>query len=133
MTGTIIKTLRNKANMSQDELAKLSGYNDRSSIAKIESGKVDLPESKIKQFSKIFSVTPAALMGFEPLNDSQGEKREAEGKKADVFGMLSEEENELIEKYRKLTIFNQGRIFQQTDSLLDSQTKGKEKCTISVG
>ena len=49
--------------MSQDELARLAGYTDRSSIAKIEQGSVDLPQSKISMFAKIFRVTPSFLMG----------------------------------------------------------------------
>ena len=67
MTGEVIKALRIRRGLSQDALAKLCGYEDRSSIAKIETGKVDLPESKIKLFSKVFEVTPASLMGLEPL------------------------------------------------------------------
>ena len=66
-TGENIKILRKQMNLSQDELANLAGYTDRSTIAKIESGKIDLTESKIIQFSRIFDVTPAALMGYTPL------------------------------------------------------------------
>ena len=63
-TGDIIKKLRLQANLSQHELAIKAGYNDRSSIAKIESGKVDLPESKIMIFSEIFNVAPSEIMGI---------------------------------------------------------------------
>ena len=51
--------------MSQNELAKLTGYTDRSSIAKIEKGEVDLTESKIKAFADALNVRPAVLMGWE--------------------------------------------------------------------
>lgn len=64
-TFEIIRALRISKNLSQDELAKKVGYTDRSSIAKIESGKVDLPESKIILFSKVLGVTPAVLMGMD--------------------------------------------------------------------
>lgn len=37
-----IKKRRMELGMTQDDLAKLTGYTDRSSIAKIEAGKVDL-------------------------------------------------------------------------------------------
>jgi transcriptional regulator with XRE-family HTH domain len=40
------------------------GYTDRSSIAKIESGKVDLPQSKIMEFANVFGVDPGDLMGW---------------------------------------------------------------------
>ena len=59
-----IKKFRLERKMTQDELAYRAGYNDRSSIAKIESGRVDLSQSKIKQFAEIFGVTPGCLMGW---------------------------------------------------------------------
>ena len=59
-----IKQLRAEKRMSQQDLALLTGYQDRSSIAKIESGAVDLPQSKILLFAKALGVTPAQLMGL---------------------------------------------------------------------
>lgn len=63
-TGQMIKQLRKAAKMSQEELARKVGYTDRSSIAKIESDKAELTESKIKQISEIFGITPAELLGI---------------------------------------------------------------------
>lgn len=60
-----IKKYRLERNLSQTELAKLIGYTDRSSIAKIEKGSVDLPQSKIKMFADVFGVSPSKLMGNE--------------------------------------------------------------------
>lgn len=60
-----IKTLREQKGMTQAELAEASGYADRSSIAKIEGGIVDLPRSKIETFAKIFGVSPSDLMGWD--------------------------------------------------------------------
>ena len=51
--------------MTQEELARKAGYTDRSMIAKIEKGQVDLSQSKIKQFADIFGVTPGHLMGWD--------------------------------------------------------------------
>lgn len=59
-----IRRLRLEKHISQDELARLTGYKDRSSITKIESGKVDLPQSKILLFSKVLGVSPSSLMGL---------------------------------------------------------------------
>lgn len=58
-----IRKYRIERRMSQAELAKKTGYGDRSSIAKIERGDVDLPQSKIILFAKALSVTPGDLMG----------------------------------------------------------------------
>lgn len=60
-----IKRLREQRGMSQEALALKTGYKDRSSIAKIESGHVDLSQSKIAIFASVLGVTPAQLMGWE--------------------------------------------------------------------
>lgn len=65
-----IKKFRNAAGMTQGELAERLGYTDRSSIAKIEKGIVDLPQSKIRQIADVFGVAPGILMGYEDNPDS---------------------------------------------------------------
>ena len=60
-----IKYLREKRGLSQEELAAMVGYKDRSSIAKVESGLVDLSQSKIAAFAAALGVTPAQLMCIE--------------------------------------------------------------------
>lgn len=83
-----IKALRLKLNISQDELAKKVGYTDRSSIAKVESGKVDLTESKIRAFANVLGVSVMELMGLEPSAKSSA---------------LTESEVKLIDNYRNAT------------------------------
>lgn len=65
-----IRRFRLAKKMSQAELAKLTGYNDRSSIAKIEKGDVDLAQSKIMLFAKALGVDAGTLMGNTGLNNS---------------------------------------------------------------
>lgn len=60
-----IRRHRKEAGMTQDELARLTGYTDRSSIAKIEKGLVDLTQTKIAQFAQVFGVSAGELMGWE--------------------------------------------------------------------
>lgn len=60
--GNNIKRLRKKLGLSQDELAEMCGYTSRSSIAKIESGCVDIPQSKIVAFAKALKVLPSDLI-----------------------------------------------------------------------
>ena len=57
-----IKSLRLNKELSQEQLAAMTGYKDRTSIAKIEAGKVDLSQSKIIEFAKALDVTPSYLM-----------------------------------------------------------------------
>lgn len=60
-----IRDLRIKAGMSQDELAHLMGYSDRSMITKIESGKVDISQKKILAFANALHTTTSYLMGLD--------------------------------------------------------------------
>lgn len=53
-----IKKYRIKLNLTQQQLADLTGYGDRSSIAKIEKGLVDLSQSKLELFAKVLHVSP---------------------------------------------------------------------------
>jgi transcriptional regulator with XRE-family HTH domain len=66
--GLMIKNLRLNKGLSQSELAELVGYKDKTAIAKIEAGKVDLPQSKIYALAKALSTTPSYLFG--DLNDA---------------------------------------------------------------
>lgn len=59
-----IRERRKQLDMSQDQLAQLAGYTDRTSISKIEAGKVDLTQSKIKAIADALRTTPAYLMGW---------------------------------------------------------------------
>ena len=58
-----IKEKRQEQGLTQAELAKRTGYSDKSMIAKIESGKIDLPLSKVEIFSNALDSTPVELMG----------------------------------------------------------------------
>lgn len=59
-----IKRLREEKGLSQDALAKLTGYTDRSSITKIEKGQIDLQQSKIELFAKALGTTSRELVGW---------------------------------------------------------------------
>lgn len=63
--GEKIKNRRIELKITQEELSKLTGYSDRSSITKIEKGKVDLTLSKLKEFAKVLKVSPEYLMGYK--------------------------------------------------------------------
>lgn len=65
-----IKRLRKEKKMSQEKLARLTGYTDRSSIAKIEKGDVDIPQSKIMLFAQALGVDAGALMGADGVTDT---------------------------------------------------------------
>lgn len=83
-----IERLRNGWN--QSELAKRVGYTDKSMIAKIEAGKVDLSQTKIRAFANVFGVTESYLMGWD----------EAEFDVSSIENTLTKSELNLIKQYR---------------------------------
>ena len=58
-----IKRKRIELGMSQQKLAELTGYADRSMICKIEKGVVDIPQSKVVEFARALNTTPGDLIG----------------------------------------------------------------------
>ena len=60
-----IRKRRVELGMTQKELARLAGYENRSSIARIERGDTNLPHSKIVEIAQALKVTPSYLMGWE--------------------------------------------------------------------
>lgn len=60
-----IKARRKALDMTQAELALKTGYADKSTISRIEKGKVDLSQSKIEAFAKALRTTANDLMGYD--------------------------------------------------------------------
>lgn len=98
--------------MTQEELAKLTGYSDRSMIAKIEQGLVDLSQSKIERFAKVFGVAPNTLTGWSGnVNGmSIGEKikaaRLAKGMTQEELGQLLGVQKSAVAKYENGRVVN---------------------------
>lgn len=85
--GQRIKNRRIALNMTQEELGLKVGYTSRSSINKVELGKVDIPQSKIESLANALHVTPAFLMGWEEAPNS--ELRPVKLKKFRMLGEIS--------------------------------------------
>lgn len=63
-----IRRLRKEKNLSQDKLASLVGYSDRSVISRIEKGEIELSQSKLIAFAEVLGVTPLYLLNEKPLS-----------------------------------------------------------------
>ena len=81
--GERIKKRRLDLKLSQEEIAQSLGYTSRSSISKIESGKNDIPHSKVADFAEALQTTPVYLMGlsdkpesFKSVEDDYTQERE---------------------------------------------------------
>ncbi len=62
INGELIKQKRLERGLSQQELAILCGYNDKSAICKIETGCVeDIPLTKAIKMAQILKVKPTEL------------------------------------------------------------------------
>ena len=104
-----IKKRRNELGLTQSELAKRMGYADKSMIAKIEKGQVDLQQSKIVAFAEALGTTPAYLMGWtdNDLDLSKYDNIRPIGKqKLPVLGYIAAGEPIFMEELHEFDIEN---------------------------
>jgi len=73
-----IRQKRIELNMTQTELANKVGYSDKSMIARIERGDIDLPQSKIVLFADALDMTPCSLMGWNDYDSEELRKTREE-------------------------------------------------------
>ncbi len=73
--GNRIKQLRTEKDMSQDELAKRSGYGSRSTINKIELGINDVPQSKIKAIAEALGGSVGTLLCWDEFDEKHDTKK----------------------------------------------------------
>ena len=92
-----IKKYRLQCGFTQDQLARLTGYTDRSSIAKIEKGLVDLSQSKVELFAKVLHVTAGELLG-DASSSPPPSLSASEQELLKDFRQLNEEGQELVLK-----------------------------------
>ena len=90
-----IKKYRLRLGLTQDQLAKLTGYTDRSSIAKIESGLVDISQSKLELFARVLRVSPGELIGKSASGDNRLALTASERSLLEYFRQLNEEGQEI--------------------------------------
>lgn len=99
-----IRNRRKELGMTQDELARLTGYNDRSSIAKIEAKKADLSQSKIIAFAEALKVSTSYLMDGDNKDKINKKEEKDEVKTAardkkvfDKYSKLDEAKRKIVE------------------------------------
>jgi transcriptional regulator with XRE-family HTH domain len=65
--GEKIKIRRMELGWSLRELASRMGYANQSTIARIESGAIDIPQSKVVKFAEVMGTSVAFLMDWEQM------------------------------------------------------------------
>jgi transcriptional regulator with XRE-family HTH domain len=63
--GEKIKMRRMELGWTLRELAKRMGYSNHSTVARIESGAIDIPQSKVVKFAEVMGTSVAFLMDWE--------------------------------------------------------------------
>ena len=94
---TNIKNRRKELGLTQTELAEKLGYADKSMIAKIEAGTVDINQSKIIAFAEALNMEPSDLYGWskEPAYQEGFEL----GKLSKKYRQLTDEEKLSVDRY----------------------------------
>ena len=107
--GGRIKARRNELGLSQRELAARLGYNDHTTLTRIEAGKVDLSQSRVVQFADVLGVTPGYLMGWEQEPEELG---------ALAAAVLNDPALlRLVKNYRELSEADRAAVSALVDSL----------------
>lgn len=100
--GSKIKSRREELGMSQTELAKLTGYSDKSAISRIESGNNDIPARKLRLFAYALKLSETSLAS-------------SDDKLADLGNLLSPDEFALIVAYRNADTETKRDILRRLD------------------
>ena len=106
--GKRIRSLREFNKLSQTELAIKVGYKDKTSIAKIEAGKVDLPQSKIFAFAKNLGTTPSYILGDNEFPNHVEE-----------HSFINDNDKTILDKYRQLNDEGKQRLLERADELIE--------------
>ena len=113
--GDRIKLKRNEKGLSQRDLATIVGYSHHSTLARIESGSVDVSQKKIVQFAAALGVSVAYLMGWE----------DEEIKKIPGEDSLTEDEAEWLEVFRNTAEENRPLLLEvfRTFKMIPEETQ----------
>ena len=96
--GEKIRQRRTELGWSMRELSSRMGYANQSTVARVESGKIDLPQSKVAKFAEVLGVTVAHLMGW----DEEIEKRPVEMAERHFEIIMDEDINEIFDDFQRL-------------------------------
>lgn len=117
--GKRIRAKREELHMTQEELAKLLGYKNKTTITKIENGTNDIVQSKVVEFAKALNTTIPYLMGWENDAETSDDWQPQLTKKdeRDIANMLEQTLSEL-ENSQDALMFSGEPLDEETRELL---------------
>jgi transcriptional regulator with XRE-family HTH domain len=136
-----IKKLRQEQEMSQEDLAKKVGYKGRSMIARVESGQVDISQSKVKAFAAALNTTIDYLMdGREGTEVNrlaltiEGISRPLNPRVIDLLSKSVEEsknanEKELLSLFFTMTDYDKEKLLDYARYIVDSYKRPDKRRT----
>ena len=126
-----IKKRRTELHLTQAELAAKLGYADKSMIAKIEKGLVDLPQSKILAFADTLQLSPSDLMGWGTTDEDIANVLVSDCLEdiIDNINDFSPSEKTHFKNYIHLLETNRKRVDNYTAQLLSLQQMDEEATT----
>lgn len=126
-----IRARRQELKMTQQELAARLGYKSTSTIAKIEAGKSDIPQSKILAFATALDTTVGKLMGWV-VKDGGSEIIHRKIDISDKPGgpLLDIQEVALLAEFQRLNDEGKHKVFEYIGDLAEMKKyTAKEKNT----
>lgn len=117
--GKRIKLLREKAGLSQDELAQKLNTT-KQTIYKYEMGIVtNIPSDKIEKLALIFHISPAYIMGWTDEIASVNSNTSSP--------KLSDQEQQLLKNFRILNNLGQSRTLEYVEDLTYNEKYTREQ------
>ena len=98
--GALIKTARNAADLTQEQLAKKIGGVTASEVSRVERGEVELTQAQVKKAATALGVTQKSLLDAMP--KSAAKKTSATASSGTTM-KVSAAERKLVEAYRNAT------------------------------
>lgn len=121
--GRRIRYYREACGMTQEEIGKKVGYdnaNTRSTISKIERGKNDIPQSKVRLFADAFGITVSELVNID-----------AEPKPLQLCDLFEEcygkESFAMVQKFLKLNAEHKEAVSKMIDLFTKREREKSEK------
>jgi len=127
--GNRIKQLRLERDMSQDELAKRSGYGSRSTINKIELGINDVPQSKIKAIAEALGIAVGEILCWKDFDEEHDTGKIQ--KEVNLFKLLEQQHGKpaikALDLFTSLDTLDQGRTIGSMEEMLKDEKYAMKK------